>query len=131
VNWQSALLVAVGGAIGSVARWATAFLIGQQLGPAFPWPTLTINVVGSFLIGVIGELARTASLGVTPDVRTFLVVGCLGGFTTFSSFSFETLGLLQRGAEGPALAYAVGSVVLGLIAAWLGFAAARLVTAGP
>jgi fluoride exporter len=130
VNWQSALLVALGGAIGSVTRWATAFLISQQLGVAFPWGTLTINVTGSFLIGVIGELARTASLGVTPDVRTFLVVGCLGGFTTFSSFSFETLGLFQRGAIGPAFTYALGSVALGLTAAWLGFSAARLVTAG-
>jgi CrcB protein len=131
VNWQSALLVAVGGAVGSVARWAAAFLIGQQVGVAFPWGTLAINVTGSFLIGVIGELARTASLGVTPDVRTFLVIGCLGGFTTFSSFSFETLGLVQRGALGPALAYVLGSVVVGLVCTWLGFCAARLVTAGP
>jgi fluoride exporter len=130
VNWQSALLVALGGAIGSVARWATAFVITQQVGPAFPWGTLTINVAGSFLIGVIGELARTASLGVTPDVRTFLVIGCLGGFTTFSSFSFEMLELFQRGALTPAVLYAGGSVVLGLAAAWAGFSVARLVTAG-
>jgi CrcB protein len=130
VNWQSALLVALGGAIGSVARWAAVFLVGQQVGLAFPWGTLTVNLIGSFLIGAIGELARTASLGVTPDVRTFLVIGCLGGFTTFSSFSFETLGLFQRGAAGPAFAYAVGSVALGLVAAWVGFSAARLVTAG-
>jgi CrcB protein len=130
VNWQSALLVALGGAVGSVARWAVVFVVGQQTGPAFPWGTLTVNLVGSFLIGVIGQLARTASLGVTPDVRTFLVIGILGGFTTFSSFSFDLLGLLERGALTPAFLYAVGSVALGLAATWIGFSAARLVTAG-
>jgi CrcB protein len=130
MSWQSALLVALGGAIGSVARWASVFLVGQYVGIAFPWGTLSVNVAGSFLIGLIGALARTASLGVTPDVRLFLVTGVLGGFTTFSSFSFELLGLLQRGAIGPALAYALGSAGLGLTAAWLGFAFARLLPGG-
>ena len=128
VNWQSALLVALGGAIGSVARWASVFLVGQWVGITYPWGTLSVNVVGSFLIGVIGALARTASLGVTPDVRLFLVTGVLGGFTTFSSFSFELLALVQKAALGPALAYALGSVAIGLAAAWAGFACARLLT---
>jgi fluoride exporter len=130
VNWQSALLVALGGAIGSVARWAAVFLVGQQVGLTYPWGTLSVNLVGSFLIGLIAALARAASLGVTPDVRLFLVTGVLGGFTTFSSFSLESLGLLQRGPIGPALAYVLGSVALGLTAAWLGFAFARLLPGG-
>jgi fluoride exporter len=130
MNWQSALLVALGGAIGSVARWVSVLLVGQYAGISYPWGTLSVNLAGSFLIGLIGALARTASLGVTPDVRLFLVTGVLGGFTTFSSFSFELLGLFQRGAIGPALAYAIGSVGLGLTAAWLGFAFARLLPGG-
>lgn len=130
MNWQSALLVALGGAIGSVARWAAVYLVSQQVGVGFPWGTLGVNVLGSFLIGLIAALARTAALGVTPDVRLFLVTGILGGFTTFSSFSLESLGLLQRGALAPALVYIVGSATVGLVAAWVGFTVARVLPGG-
>ncbi len=83
-------------------------------------------MLGSFLIGIVIELGQTRALGVTPELRTFLAVGILGGFTTFSSFAFESLTLIQDGAPGLATAYAAGSIVLGVIAALAGVALARL-----
>lgn len=83
-------------------------------------------MLGSFLIGIVIELGQTRALGVTPELRTFLAVGVLGGFTTFSSFAFESLTLIQDGAPGLATAYAAGSIVLGVIAALAGVALARL-----
>ncbi len=130
MTWQAALLVAGGGALGSLARWAAVFAIGQRAGLGFPWGTLSVNLAGSLAIGFVAALARHGALGVTPEVRLFLAIGVLGGFTTFSSFSLEALGLLQRGLAGAALAYAAASVGLGLAAAWAGFAAARLLAPG-
>lgn len=118
-------LVLLGGALGSAARYLTVLWMAARLGPTFPWGTLTVNVAGSFLIGVIATLAdERGSIG--PQARVLLVVGFLGGFTTFSSFSLETLRL----AEGQELLHALwnllGNLALGGAAVVLGVAGARL-----
>ena len=119
--------VAVGGAIGSVGRfWLTAAMTGLT-GPRFPWGTLLINVLGSFVIGLVAGFTLTpARVGMHPDIRIFLMTGVCGGFTTFSAFSLQTLELLQAGETVPALGYAVGSVVLCVAATWCGWVVARL-----
>jgi fluoride exporter len=115
--------VAFGGAIGSMMRYAVSFLMVERLGPGFPWHTALINVVGSLCIGMVAAYAQS-SIGLPPYVGLFLTVGILGGFTTFSTFSFDTVTLL---AESPmlAIAYCVGSVVVGVLAALAGLAAGR------
>jgi CrcB protein len=121
------LWVAAGGALGSVARYACAGLAVRWLGAGFPWGTLFVNVSGSFVIGVLAALITSdgrATLG--PDARAFFMVGILGGFTTFSSFSLETLNLARSGALGAAAANAALSLVSCLAAVWLGFAAGAL-----
>ena len=128
---QNALWVALGGAAGSVLRWAAILATAERYGNAFPWGTLAVNVLGSFLIGAIAEWASGGLLGVTPTVRLFVATGVLGGFTTFSTFSLDALTLIRNGEPLPALAYAAGSVVFGLAAAYAGMLAARLVTAHP
>jgi len=119
------LWVALGGALGSVARYACSGAAVRWLGAGFPYGTLFVNMSGSFAIGLLAALAATdgrPSLG--TDARAFLLVGVLGGFTTFSSFSLETLSLARSGALGPAALNVVASVALCLFGAWLGFAAA-------
>lgn len=121
---KSLWLVAAGGALGSVLRWLASSFVQKLLPHAsFPWGTLAVNVVGSFAIGAIMTMALERS-NVSPDARLFLVTGVLGGFTTFSALSWDTLVLLRSGATGPALAYALGSLVLGVAAAFAGAALA-------
>lgn len=124
---MTVLWVALGGALGSVGRYAVSGIAVRWLGAGFPYGTLFVNVTGSFTIGLLAALVAAdgrPSLG--ADARAFLLVGVLGGFTTFSSFSLETLELARGGALGAAGANVVLSVVLCLFAAWLGFAAAGL-----
>ena len=112
------LLVAAGGAIGAVSRYVLSIWSVAFFGLGFPWGTFLINVSGSFLIGVVLGLTQT---GVLPaGARTFLAVGVLGGYTTFSSFSFETLSLISKGHYASALLYSLGQVALGLAAAYMG-----------
>lgn len=114
-----------GGACGTGCRYGLSLLINNWLGAqAFPWATFLINVTGSFLIGLIAELYH-AQVFSSVTWRLALVTGLLGGYTTFSAFSLENLQLLRNGAVGSALAYAVGSVVLGVSAAWLGMRLAQ------
>ena len=114
------LLVALGGALGSVARWAVAGWV-HRLSPTstFPWGTLTVNIVGSFAIGALLTLALERAL-VSPNARLFLVTGVLGGFTTFSAFSWESLALARDAQWPAALAYVFGSLAAGLLAAFAG-----------
>jgi CrcB protein len=121
------LWVAFGGALGSVARYACSTAAARFLGTGFPYGTLFVNVGGSFAIGLLAALVSSdgrPSLG--PDARAFVLVGVLGGFTTFSSLSLETLELARAGALGAAGANVALSVALCLFAAWLGFVAAGL-----
>jgi CrcB protein len=122
------LWVALGGALGSVARYAVSLGAVRWLGAGFPWGTLLVNVAGSFAIGLLAALATAdgrPALG--ADARAFVMIGILGGFTTFSSFSLETLTLARTGALGAAAANVGLSLVLCLAGVSLGFIAAALV----
>jgi CrcB protein len=119
---MSYVWVALGGALGSVARYGCAGLVARFAGVTFPWGTLLVNVTGSFAIGVLAALASADGKPlVVGDARAFLIVGVLGGFTTFSSFSADTLNLARSGAWGAAGANVVGSVVLCLVAVTIGY----------
>ena len=120
---RNLLLIAAGGAVGSIARWGLAGVIQRGSGSAFPWGTFAINAIGSLAIGVLGELALERSL-VPMGARLFLITGVLGGFTTFSAFSYETLGLLHDGRWLPAALYAFGSLAVGVVAAFGGYSLA-------
>jgi len=115
------LWVAVGGALGSVARFWCSGLVARTVGGTFPWGTMVVNVVGSFIIGFFGTLtAPEGRFLVAPDVRTFVMIGLCGGYTTFSSFSLQTLNLATDGEYLYAGLNIVLSVVLCLLAVWLG-----------
>lgn len=115
------LYVALGGALGTVARYLLNLAITTRAGDLFPWGTLTINIIGSFVIGLFAALTGPAGRVVaSPDARLFVLVGLCGGFTTFSSFSLQTLALFEAGEPLRAGANVIASVVLCLIAVWLG-----------
>ena len=116
------LWVALGGALGSVARFACSGLAVRWFGAHFPWGTLFVNVTGSLAIGVLAALATGGRPLVAGDARAFLIVGVLGGFTTFSSFSLETLTLARGGQLGAAGANVALSLIACLVAVWIGFA---------
>lgn len=123
------LWVCLGSALGGGARYLTAQLAATLLGAAFPWGTLTVNVVGSFLIGLIMHVGLTTEL-ISPTMRLFLTTGVMGGLTTYSTFNYETLGFLQEGAWELGLANLLGTVVLCLAAGVLGLAAGRAIAGG-
>ena len=118
--------VAVGGALGSVFRFMLSGLVGRFAGEAMPWGTLAVNVIGSFVIGWFAAATTSGGrLFATPEFRTFVMVGLCGGFTTFSSFSLQTLALFNDGAPLRAIANIAISVVLCLVFVWLGTAVAH------
>jgi CrcB protein len=124
------LWVAIGGALGSMARFGCSSLVANWFGQAFPWGTLIINVVGSFVIGFFGTLTGPDGRVMVPgDMRQFVMVGICGGYTTFSSFSLQTMNLAQEGEYLRAGANIVGSVVLCLVAVWAGHVAAASINA--
>jgi CrcB protein len=119
------LWVAIGGALGTIARFWFATTMTAITGPEFPWGTIIINIVGSFVIAFFGVLsAGGGRLSVPAEVRTFVMVGLCGGFTTFSSFSLQTLDLARAGLWAQAAGNVAISVVLCLTSVTLGFAAA-------
>ena len=128
LDLKTFLAVGIGGGIGAITRYAVGALFIQRFGAGFPWGTLFINVSGSFLIGVIAQLALTRSFGVTPAVRTFATAGFLGGYTTFSTFSLDALVLIGDGAAALASLYALFSVAAGILAAYAGQVVARFGT---
>jgi CrcB protein len=118
------LWVAIGGALGSMARYGIGGFVSERWGQVFPWNTLVVNVTGSFVIGILGAL--TAAEGrMTPQSRVFatqlLITGVCGGYTTFSSFSLQTLKLIQDRQWLYAGGNILLSVVLCMIAVWLGY----------
>jgi fluoride exporter len=119
------LWVGVGGFVGANARYVLGLWIAARLGSSFPWGTLLINVTGSLLIGIILTVL-TDRLVADPAWRLLLVVGFLGGYTTFSSFTMEALDLAQGGEWLLALAYVLGSNIIGLAAVVLGARLAHL-----
>ena len=123
--WQ-ALLVGTGGFLGSVLRYGLSGLV-HRLAPfaTFPYGTLAVNVTGCLAIGVLGGLTESRQL-LGPDLRLFLFLGLLGGFTTFSTFGYETLALLRDSEQLRAATNVLMQVFAGLSAVWLGYSLSRM-----
>ncbi len=122
------LAVALGGALGTMGRYFVSGLVANAFGETFPWGTLIINITGSFVIGFFATLtAPDGRLMVSGTTRQFVMVGLCGGYTTFSSFSLQTLNLLRGGEWAPAAGNMLGSVVLCMIGVWLGAISAAAV----
>jgi len=125
-HWATILALSVGGALGVNARHFVGHWIARWAGSSFPWHTFVINVSGSFAIGFLAiYLERWMP---HTRMRLFLITGFLGGYTTFSAYSMETLLLLESNAPWRALAYSLGSPMLGLVAVFLGVALGRILT---
>ncbi|QNQ10057.1 fluoride efflux transporter CrcB [Sphingomonas alpina] len=123
---NSLLLVMAGGAVGSGARFLTGRATLAWFGPSYPWGTLAVNLIGGFLMGaLVGTLARTSVPG--ENWRLLLAVGVLGGFTTFSAFSLDTVVMLQRGDLGMAALYVLASVIGSIVALFVGLSLIRAV----
>jgi CrcB protein len=116
--------IAFGSALGGVSRYLVGGLIQRFLDTTFPAGTLVVNVTGSFLLGVLLRYAMDTPT-LTPELRAFLTIGFCGGYTTFSTFSYESVALLEEGDWIRAATYVTLSLVLSLVAVVLGFAAAR------
>ena len=119
------LSICLGGAFGTGARYLLSGWLARVAGPGLPLGTFTVNVLGSFLLGLLSEVALTTET-ISPTMRLTLTTGVLGGFTTYSSFSYETVESLRTGALGLAGLYVALTVVVCLLAGFLGLAAGRL-----
>ena len=119
-----ALLVAFGGAIGSVLRYYVGQWTLRLMGPAFPWGTLAVNVVGCFVIGVFAELIAR-KFNASTELRLLLITGFLGGFTTFSAFSLDAISLFERGEAVAGGIYIAASVGLSMVAVMAGLGLMR------
>ena len=118
------LYIAAGSALGGVARYLIGGLVQRPMGTTFPVGTLLVNITGSLLLGAIVRYSMDAP-ALTAEARAFLTVGLCGGYTTFSTYAYETAALLERGEWTRAGLYAAASVLLSLLAMFLGFAVAR------
>lgn len=125
----SLVWVFLGGGVGSCLRWLVAGWVSRAAGAAIPWGTLTVNVVGSFLLSLILHVGLTTTL-LSPDARLALTTGAMGGFTTYSTFSYETLELLRGGAVGLAALNIGITVIVCLAASLLGLVAGRALFGG-
>lgn len=119
------LLVGLGGGLGALSRYGLGLLMVRWLGAAFPWATLLVNLSGCLLIGIALGASPGAEGLLAREWRLFGVVGFLGAFTTFSTFGYETISLLQGGKPGTAIMYVLASVVLGLGGVMLGILLSR------
>ena len=126
----SYLWIALGGALGTTARYWLSGVVARSVGETFPWGTLVINVTGSFVIGFFGALTGPdGRLFVGSTARQFVMIGMCGGYTTFSSFSLQTLNLMNEGEWFRAAANIGLSVLLCMIAVWVGVVLAGLINA--
>jgi CrcB protein len=124
---QKYLLIAVGGALGSIARYWVGSTISGRMGTKFPYGTFVINITACILIGFsVTYLGKRVDLN--PAWRFLIPVGFIGAFSTFSTYEWETLSTLRSGAFALAAVYAVGSLILGLASAWLGAALAEAIS---
>ncbi|MBL4747489.1 MAG: fluoride efflux transporter CrcB [Magnetovibrio sp.] len=126
MNLQLLLFVGLGGAIGAMGRFVTMSAVGHVTHVGFPWSTLTVNVLGAFALGSVLELSAL-TWSPSPEIRAMLVVGVMGAFTTFSTFSMDLYYLIDRGAIVNAALYAAGSVVVCLVAFWAGMSLLRMI----
>ena len=115
------IFIGIGSFIGGVARYLLSQLIQPKAFPSFPYGTLAVNIIGCFLIGIIYGLAQRS--GISNEWRLFLMTGILGGFTTFSAFSLETITLMRSGHTHEAFLYVAVSIIIGLLATWSGMLA--------
>ncbi|MBT3991721.1 MAG: fluoride efflux transporter CrcB [Rhodospirillaceae bacterium] len=113
------LSIAAGGAVGAVGRYLAMAGIGHWLGHGFPYGTLVVNIIGSFLLGALIEVSAL-TWSPSPEMRAFFVVGVLGAFTTFSAFSLDVVTLIERGDFLPAAFYIIASVVVSIAALFFG-----------
>jgi fluoride exporter len=127
MNVFHVILVGAGGCLGSIARYLTIVSIDKRLQPIFPYGTLTVNILGSFILGFVLAWVNKKSGTHSDQWRLLLGTGFCGGFTTFSSFAAENLILFQHKLSGTALVYTLISIGAGLLAVWLGFAIHRMV----
>jgi fluoride exporter len=126
---QPYLLVFVGAGLGGVLRHVLNLVVARMVGTAFPWGTMFINISGSVVMGLlVGWLAFRSGAEWTQHLRLFAATGVLGGYTTFSTFSLETILLLERNQIGPTLAYVGASVLFGVLGLWGGLSLARSLT---
>ncbi|RTK96434.1 MAG: fluoride efflux transporter CrcB [Neisseriaceae bacterium] len=121
-------LVFIGAGFGGVCRFVLGSLIISIMGKNFPWATMSINLIGSFLMGFLFVLISNRLADLAPLLTPLILVGILGGFTTFSSFSIETLKLIQNGKLAYALTYVLISTIIGVSFAGLGFMIAQKIT---
>ena len=119
MQWGVVGMVALGGALGSVLRYAVAGWVQSAWWPGFPFGIFVVNVTGGLVMGLITALAAL-KLNLTPEMRAFLTTGILGGYTTFSTFSLDSAMLIERGAYTQAGAYVVGSAALSILALFAG-----------
>jgi CrcB protein len=119
--------IALGGAIGALARYVVSSQITHLVGPGFPWGILIVNLAGCFAMGVLAELSAL-SLNLSPELRAFLTTGILGGFTTFSAFALDTVVLSERGDMTGTLLYVIGSVAGSVAALFVGMYVVRVLT---
>ncbi|GGH15825.1 fluoride efflux transporter CrcB [Silvibacterium dinghuense] len=118
------LWIAIGGALGSIARYLVGLWIYERMGTRFPYGTFLINITGCFIIGFVLTFLD-ARMSLSPTWRLIIPVGFVGAYTTFSTFEYETLRLAQHGQAGTALLYIASSVILGYAGVWFGQAVAR------
>jgi CrcB protein len=118
MTWISVIL---GGAAGCAARHAVNLAVARFTGSAVPMATATVNLAGSFAIGALAGLIAIGRLQMSPNARTFVFVGILGGFTTFSSFMLDTLTLVQSGRDGTALVNLAVQLAGGVVCVWAGY----------
>lgn len=123
-QWEHLLIIAIGGGIGSVSRYLTSQWLAQRLGAFFPYGTLAVNIIGCFIIGLFMTIA-TEKFVVNPLWRLLITVGFLGGLTTFSSFSYETMKLLEDAEYWLALSNVALNCLIGFSATWVGMMVAR------
>lgn len=123
---MTVVAVAVAGAAGALARYALSGWVSDRASGAFPWGTFVVNATGSFLLGVVFALLTERFLP-HPTLRTAVTIGFLGAYTTFSTYSFETVRLIEDGAIRLAVANALGSVAVGIGAVWIGLIVGRTV----
>jgi CrcB protein len=113
---QAILLVGAGGALGALARYGAGIIFTRAGWIQFPWSTLTVNIAGSFLMGMLAGLLAALTPSWAEEARLFLAVGLLGGFTTFSAFSLDAMLLIERGDILPATGYILASVAISVLA---------------